>query len=652
MVNFPGSWLLLFLFLLAGSAYFFYRAGRYFWDSSWADQPDQLCCLYKQRIDLGVVCLAQMLLFGQAAVLAWMPLPGLMNGRVVSALVAAVVLALSLAMMVITCVVYLGAQVRPPGGRSVLERCRQYARMTLGSQRIRGCPARLGVLSLSGFWIALFDVLTLVLLILVLAWIVWQIGRTGWNTLFSPPDANAILDFERLVHLSNGVTSNLPVILFCTALFTWGFCLVKKQFLANRCGVECPFPGGTPGLTGLRDIDGQVHSELMPPSTLRNHFWKCALLFVLVAVFFFWFQQRAIPPVDGWWIGFLSLVGFALGAVLLLFTLLQFYYAWHSLRKLLRLLALLPMQTAFQRLNDKVVATFGDYLFSLRPRHSHLSVSVQQFRRLEQLYPAFRHAVEQANANQASLGPLNPAAVAALWVELQGAFPNPNQFEPTIAVTFAQEFCPARETDLGSPPATPGPWGGLTGQGCSKLADRCLRVLRHFWPLLTLEEAFGQPTSGEQRPAAPGYLSLPAGDPVREWATAAEDFCAIEITRYLSQFVVQLRTLLMSLTLGALLLLVAAAVYPFFPQRALLLFLTTLGGVTALAIVAFLVQINRDELISRITRSAPNRFTPDLGFLQGAVTYVLPIAVAFMVQFPFVTSTLRSLLDPLFHIIR
>ena len=66
----------------------------------------------------------------------------------------------------------------------------------------------------------------------------------------------------------------------------------------------------------------------------------------------------------------------------------------------------------------------------------------------------------------------------------------------------------------------------------------------------------------------------------------------------------------------------------------------------------FLVQLNRDEMISRITRSAPNRFTPDLAFLQGSVAYVLPIVAAFMVQFPMVTSTLRTLFDPLFHIIK
>jgi hypothetical protein len=64
------------------------------------------------------------------------------------------------------------------------------------------------------------------------------------------------------------------------------------------------------------------------------------------------------------------------------------------------------------------------------------------------------------------------------------------------------------------------------------------------------------------------------------------------------------------------------------------------------------VQVNRNELVSRIMRSTPNRFTPDLGFLKGATTYVLPIVGGLMVQFPFFASGLRALFEPLLHVIR
>jgi hypothetical protein len=184
------------------------------------------------------------------------------------------------------------------------------------------------------------------------------------------------------------------------------------------------------------------------------------------------------------------------------------------------------------------------------------------------------------------------------------------------------------------------------------VATNCLRVLARLWPAQTMDAAFGRPPDAAGRAAAPAFLSLKDDDPIRQWAVAAEDFVAAEFLRYLSQFTAQLRALLTSLTVGSLLLVLAATVYPFYPQHQLLVFLTVLAAVASGAIGVFLVQLNRDELISRITRSAPNRFTPDLAFFQGAITYILPIVAALSVQFPFVTSSLRSLIDPLFHIIK
>src|SRR5262249_32792335 len=148
---------------------------------------------------------------------------------------------------------------------------------------------------------------------------------------------------------------------------------------------------------------------------------------------------------------------------------------------------------------------------------------------------------------------------------------------------------------------------------------KSLALLQHFWPYHSTDEAFGRPL--EDRPApAEKFLTLPEGDAVREWVLRAEDFVATQVVRYLSQFFVQLRNLLTSLTVGALLLLLAAVMYPFRPQSLLLVVLTALCGAVAVFIVVFLVQVNRDELVSRITRGTPNRFTPDLGFLHGTLT--------------------------------
>jgi hypothetical protein len=654
-VTFPGMWFVVFLLCLAVNVYFFYHAARYVWGSSWDATAGQLCCLYKQRSDFGVVCLAQILLFGRSAVLAWTPLQFPVREYSLHDVGAMAIVALSCGMIAASYVVYLLVQGRQPGGWDLVQRRQQFRDMAEGSECIGGCSARLGWLAKSGFWVAVWDLVIFALVTLTLVCFVWRVGEAAWAWLFRTARPGEVIDFERSIQLSNGVTPILPRVLFCAALFGWGYCLVKKLFLANRCDVACPFPNGGPrAFDGLRDLDRQVRSELMPPSTLRNHFWPCVGLFVFAAIVYVNFVVDAIPPLDGWWFGQLSLFGFSLGGLLLLFTLLQFHFAWRSLRKLLRFLALLPMQSSFQRLSDKVVSLFGGYLHSLRPRHSHLSVSVQQFQRMQQLFPAFHAALAQAARMHASVGDLSPEAVGAAWAEVQLAFPG-GQFGPVISSDFDRELQPSREENLEPPATAVAPpsheWGAETGWDCSELARRCLGVLVRFWPVHPMEEAFGH-TPADGQAAEPLYQALPQGNPIREWAIAAEDFCAIEITRYLSQFVVQLRTLLTSLTVGSLLLLLAATVYPFFPQYQVLLVLTIVAGFMVAAIVMFLVQLNRDEVISRINRSAPNRFTPDLAFVQGAATYVLPIVIAFMVQFPVVTSSLRSLLAPLFHILR
>lgn len=537
-------------------------------------------------------------------------------------------------------------------GLALKRRRTAYRKMVRDSPPLHPWLVGLGWPFRSGAWIASADVLMFGAVSLLGVCFAWRILVSA----IGPFGPHNVIYFERVVSLTNGVSSFLPRMLFCAALLGWSYFLVKKLHLANHYSVACPFPcNGWASFTGLRGLHQDVQSELMPPSTLQKHFGWCVLMFVLVLIGFINLAAHATWPVDGRGFGLWALFGFATGSFLLLFTLLQFHFAWHSLRKLLRFVALLPMQSAFERLSDKVVGTFGHYLHSLRPRHSHLAISVQQFHRVRRLFPAFRSRLQKVVKGSLHLEPLDSATRDAVWQEVRLAFPKP-ELEPAIVQQFDRELNPVLEMDLEPPVGSKAlEWGGVTGEDIQQLSQHCLQVLYPLWSLHTMAEAFGKTAPGgeatEKPGAARGFLSLPEGDPIREWIVAAEDFVAIEIIRYLSQFIVQLRNLLTCLTLGSLLLVLAATVYPFFPQHKLLLFLTFLAGSIAVFILTFLVQLNRDELISRITRSAPNRFTPDLSFLHGTTAYVLPILAGLMVQLPLVTSTLRSLLDPLFHIL-
>ena len=82
-------------------------------------------------------------------------------------------------------------------------------------------------------------------------------------------------------------------------------------------------------------------------------------------------------------------------------------------------------------------------------------------------------------------------------------------------------------------------------------------------------------------------------------------------------------------------------------QDRLMLGLGCLITVLVVTILAVVIGFNRDELISRISNTTPNRLKLDQGLVGGIMTYILPL-LGVLAALSFETSdTLRSLLDPL-----
>jgi len=618
-VAFTNMWFLLFIFLLVGNLYLFQTGWKYLRESDWDSRTkEERCSLWKQRADFTMMCLAQILLYGRAAELALTPLLANSQADLPSFLATWFVEAASLFMIGFT--VFRLVQAHTPWPRT--EDVINYP------APIFGLPSSAAWLSASGFWIVVANLFLLVLVATTLVCFIWQILDAAVS--FGPLN---VIHFQRVVFFTNGVSPLLPRLLFCSAVFTLGFFLVKKLYVAKFHYVPSPFSDLGSRFQRLSDLHQEVRSELMPPSTLRKHFVACEIVIILGTALFIKVMYDSIPPVDGLLFGKLALLGLLGCSLLIGFTLLQIYFAWASLRKLLRCLARLPMQSAFERLAAKVVADFGGYLFALRPRDSHLSLMVKQFQVLSRLFPAFRGALRKTVANNRNELKEDAQLIAA---------------KAALAEQFPTD---PPNSELIDDPGTK-EWSQETEKKSNRLAKHLLGVLACFWPSHSMGEAFGRPLESEQPDASPPGKKMPQTNPIQEWVHAAEDFVALEILRYLSQFMAQLRNLLYSVTIGSLLLLLAATVYPFFPQSQILLILILLSATAAVAIITFLVQLNRDELVSRITRTTPHRFTPDLAFLHGATVFVLPIVAGLMVQFPFVTSTIRSLLNPLTHIIR
>ncbi len=644
-VALPNTGFLLFVAISLIVGALLHRAYDWIRRSGWDDTVEHLQIAFKQRIDFALAALAVIVLYYLSARLALVPVQ--YAGQYTdfwSWVASLIVVVASLGMMLgaLACVVLVHWRKRSGAWVGWRERGREYVEVSRDSTPLRGCrdvtPFRVGLGLAAG---------DAVLFLACSGLTLYCLGAWGYAAFLSSstPVPQELIDFERVAYATNGLSPLVPVFFLCAAVFAWGLFLVKKLYLASRFSVPCPFPeDGLKAFADIHKLDRDIRAELMPPSTWQQHPVLCLLVLGLLSIVFLKLRHEGIPPIDGEGFAFLTWVGFFVGSFLLIFTLCQVYLAWAKLRRLLRFLALLPMVDAFARLPDKAVAVFGHYLSSVRPRHSHLAIVVHLFLLFRRRFPAFRREVQLGSANPGR----GPVAVAQAATDFEKQFP---EGEPdTLPAMFEQELDGVEERDYETPEAAPG-GDRPTVEYLNESAKKSLAVLRSLWPAHSMEEAFGRPVRDAQPAAGATFLSLPEKHAVREWALAAEDFVAIHVVRYVSQFFVQLRNLLTSLTVGSLLLLLAAVVYPFRPQSLLLLVLTTLCGAVAVFIVIFLVQVNRDELISRITRGTPNRFTPDLGFLHGAMTYVLPIVGGLMVQFPFVTSGLRSFFEPLLHIV-
>jgi hypothetical protein len=636
----PNMWSLLFVATLLVAGYFAWRA--YYWvgQSMWSDDANGRMSALKQRIDFTCTCLALMILFGWIAEVTVVPIRHGNPFTPTPLAYMAIWLMVLFSWLAVLAAFVAALRVRGAFRLSSWRRiASDWLRVSRDSSPLRGMPDRW--YWHGGFWVALADVLVLVAGLVVFGWLVGQLIVA----LADPPDvAQVLIRYERLVHISNGLSPLVPVFFLCAAVFAWGIFLVKKLYLVSKFSVLCPFPDSPPKAFGaLNRLDKELRAEILPPSTWQQHPYLCFLMLGLLVIVFLKLHSDSIPPIDGIAFGLLCLAGFFAGSFLLIFTLCQVYLAWAKLRRLLRFLALVPTADAFGRLPEKVVSIFGHYFSSVRPRPTHLAIPEHLLGLLRVRSQKLREWLEQpAHEEPYTTRGLEGVDLDRVRRDFAEQFPTGERDD--LPELFQQELNPATEDDYEQ---------GLSATLVNKRARKCLVVLAGLWPAHSMEEAFGRSPRETKPPSADAkFLSLPDGHPVREWAVMAEDFVAVEVIRYLSQFFVQLRNLLTSLTVGSLLLLLAAVSYPFRPQSLLLVFLTLLAGTVAAFIAVFLVQVNRDELISRIMRTTPNRFTPDIGFVQATVAYVLPIVGGLMVQFPFFTSGLRSLLEPLWHIIR
>ncbi len=444
----------------------------------------------------------------------------------------------------------------------------------------------------------------------------WIYGGETRRTLF----------FVRAVDLASGLSPLTPLFFMGLGFSAWAYFQLKRANQIDRYGVPPPFPVGQTFLSAdassgqkclpheaafahITELDRITQEEVRHESIALRH--SKAMAFMMIGLFAgglaMWLQ--ALPTIEGWSWDTLFFVGFAGLFALSLTTLIRLFFLWQRTKRLLESIAQVPMMRAFARLPNKVSEVFGKYLFTQKPRLAHLQVPIHQIRLLAD-------AVKKNPEAPKELEDMDRVADGLDRRLQEGLDPNARR-----SAAFRAER-------------------DLRGK-LSAVSATCLTVLAPRWQNLSVEDAYGQ---GDKSPTDSASAKT-EGD----WVQHAENVVATQTILYVSQFFAQLRGLVVAAMVCTSLLLLAATSYPFHPERLLLVALMGLSAAGIASVVYVLFDMNRDEIVSRIFKTAPGKFSFDSGVIGSFFTYIVPTVGILAAQ---LSGSFRWLLEPIMRMMK
>jgi hypothetical protein len=296
---------------------------------------------------------------------------------------------------------------------------------------------------------------------------------------------------------------------------------------------------------------------------------------------------------------------------------------WAGLRECLAGFARMPIVTAFDRLPPRLARLTRLTLPGLSPNVVTGAVADVQWLHLQRI-----HAAKSAEFR----GALEPGAA--------GLAP--------------------RVEKLMQAPATQ--VSALDWSGRTALVDRFAAVheiLRELWRLEPMPEDVNTLLDGLRKESERGDTGAGAtsttlrvrrgfSGPVRLWLRGAEEYAASRMVEYIEWVIRHLRVLALFMLLSLLLTTLLVSSYPYPPQSLLrlILLLVLAGAVGALILV--LVQMNRNEVLSRIARTEPGRITWNAPFILNLFTFgLVPLLTLLSAEFPGVRNALFAWVKPL-----
>jgi hypothetical protein len=361
----------------------------------------------------------------------------------------------------------------------------------------------------------------------------------------------------------------------------------------------------------------QVRERLFRLVPLRGAGWL-ALGLVLMGGAVFIPMDRTLEHLAGWR-AFDTLYRLGLAGVLAVtaWAVYRLLVVWVALRRTLRAVAGTPLLTAFERLPQRVsrLTRLG---FIGVPRSAVIApIAAAQWRHLHRLADALH----------------TPSPPDAEWALREAA----------------RDFATLPPPDPGL-----GTCGDERALGTSFLA--LAGVLETFWMSEPGRAAAAgvrtqvEKESGSrgQGPSTSGRIRRTFSEELGLWIRAGEEYAAVQVVDYVEWVIGQLRVLAAFLFISVILLTQQISSYPFVPESLIKLLLFGMLLATIVAVLKVMVEMNRDEVLSRIARTEPGKVSWDLQFVLNALLFgLVPLLTLVSSEFPGIGDFLFAWIGPL-----
>jgi len=424
---------------------------------------------------------------------------------------------------------------------------------------------------------------------------------------FGSETPEKVFFFLRATELTSGVSVLLPALLIGLAAFLSFFAALRRLNLAERMPcLRSPRqrPGEAPqflrfdhdrakSFEGVKALEDRVKEMIVCPIFRVSGAWPLTALIVVVYLHFF--LKHFIPSVDGRWFDWFFRLAFCVVPLMLVWALLRFFWLWVATKRLLKRLSWHPLisQYATRHSEEKRFAALPQInLMTSTPTYTALSLSVRQAR---SFYNALKLGPGQAQERK-RIGQLVEEAESELSFSL-GADAKGDWQDALRKRKYSQT-------------------------ALAELTERVSGLLEDSW------------------------RTADGAGPDAAWRDEGKFFLIAHTAAFLQHVFAHLQNLVGLVTMGLLLMMLAAISYPFQPREPLLLF-SWVAIMTSVVVTLFIfVSASRDKTLSLFAGTAPGKVTVtrDLVF-RVLIHAVVPVIALLGVQFPEAVRQILSWLN-------